>query len=191
MYEFWRAQILKILRYSDLFVAGIWRLFWLPGKQTSFARVLKKQNASPFQFRSLYFLHKNIAFPRRQGKLASQDPGSRVTLDVKGMYCAFTVMLWTLSSEAGFHSKFLPKEKLFILHGFTRGREQGLCPSCIWVTDFLLVSQVTRSQGSWNKDDSQMRYRLRHGACLESTLAVHEAKCRQRENYVSPSVFLT
>lgn len=29
-----------------------------------------------------------------------------------------------------------------------RGREQGLCPSCIWVTDFLLVSQVTRSQGS-------------------------------------------
>ena len=42
-----------------------------------------------------------------------------------------------------------------------RGREQSLCPSCIWVTNFQLVSQVRRSQGSWNKDDSQMRYRLR------------------------------
>ena len=101
-------------------VAGIWGLFWLTGKQTSFARVLKKQNAFPFEFQSPYFLHKNIAFPRRQGKLASQDPGSRVTLDVKGVYCVFTVMLWTLSTEASFHSKFLPKEKLLTLHGFTK-----------------------------------------------------------------------
>lgn len=38
----------------------------------------------------------------------------------RGVYCAFTVMLWTLSTEASFHSKFLPKEKLLTLHGFTK-----------------------------------------------------------------------